>query len=94
MNFKQPNYHEEIRDELFFCIADKSLKKIDSFIELFETSSSSLANVIDRAPLGNAHKLVRVFQLWRESLMIGSRSDLRIQLDQFSVFAGRNPLVS
>ena len=91
---EQSNYHEEIRDEFFFRIADKSFKKIDSFIELFETSSSSLANVIDRAPSGNAHKLVRVFQLWRESLMIGSRSDLRIQLDQFSVFAGRNPLVS
>ena len=91
---ERPNYHEEIRDEFLYRIADKVLKKMNFFIELFETSPSRLDNEVDMAPSGETHKFVRVFQIWRDAQEEGSRSDLRKMLDQFSVFAGRNPLVS
>ena len=88
---EQPNYHEEIKDEYLYRIADKTVMKTNNFIELFEVSLSRLDNLVDMAPKGDTHKFVRVFQLWRESQEVGSRSDLRNRLDQFSVFAGRSP---
>ena len=91
---ERPNYHEKIGDEFLYRIADKVLKKMNFFIELFETSPSRLDNEVDMAPSGETHKFVRVFQIWRDAQEEGSRSDLRKMLDQFSVFAGRNPLVS
>ena len=93
-NKEQPNYHEEIRDEFLYRIADKSMEKTKSFMKLFKTSPSRLDNLLDMAPPGETHKFVRVFQIWRDAQEEGSRSDLRKMLDQFSVFAGRNPLVS
>ena len=88
---EQPNYHEKIDDKFFHRIANKSFKKINSFIELLKPLPSRLN---EKKFQGDALKLVHVFQLWRQSLVVGSRSDLRNCLDQFSVFAGRNPLVS
>ena len=88
---EQPNYHEKIDDKFLYCIANKSFKKINSFIELLKPLPSRLD---EKKFQGDALKLVHVFQLWRQSLVVGSRSDLCNCLDQFSVFAGRNPLVS
>ena len=88
---EQPNYHEKIDDKFLYCIANKSFKKINSFIELLKPLPSRLD---EKKFQGDALKLVHVFELWRQSLVVGSRSDLRNCLDQFSVFAGRNPLVS
>ena len=88
---EQPNYHEKFDDKFLYCIANKSFKKINSFIELLKPLPSRLN---EKKFQGDALKLVHVFELWRQSRVVGSRSDLRNCLDQFSVFAGRNPLVS
>ena len=45
---------------------------------------------MDRAPSGDVHKLVRVFQLWKEEMGAdATQYNLRKQLDQYSDFAGR-----
>ena len=68
-------------------------KNTDYIIELFKTCPIRFANLMDRTPPGDVHRLVRVFQLWREEMVAEAiRYNLRKQLDQFSVFAARNPL--
>jgi GTPase SAR1 family protein len=82
-----------IEDVFLFEIAKCMHKNTDYIIELFKTCPIRLANLMDRAPPGDVHRLVRVFQLWREEMGAeATRYNLRKQLDQFSVFAGRNPL--
>ena len=82
-----------IEDGFLYNIARCMHKNIDYIIELFKTCPIRLANLMDHAPPGDVHKLVRVFQLWKEEMGAeGTRYNLRKQLDQFSVFAGRNPL--
>ena len=64
------------------------------FIELFKTCPIRLAILMDHVPPGDVHRLVRVFQLGREEMGAEAHNsyNLHKQLDQFSVFAGRNPL--
>ena len=82
-----------VEDGFLFEIAKCMHKNTDYVIEVFKTCPIRLANLMDRAPPGDVHKLVRVFQLWREEMGAkATRYNLRKQLDQFSVFAGRNPL--
>ena len=82
-----------VEDGFLFEIAKCMHKNTDYLIELFKTCPLRLANLMDRAPPGDVHKLVRVFQLWRDGRgEEATRCNLRKQLDQFSVFAGRNPL--
>ena len=82
-----------VEDGFLFEIAKCMHKNTDYIIELFKTCPIRLANLMDRAPPGDVHRLVRVFQLWREEMGAeATRYNLRKQLDQFSVFAGRNPL--
>ena len=82
-----------VEDGFLFEIAKCMHKSTDYIIELFKTCPIRLANLMDRAPPGDVHRLVRVFQLWREEMGAeATRYNLRKQLDQFSVFAGRNPL--
>ena len=82
-----------VEDGFLFEIAKCMHKNTDYIIELFKTCPIRLANLMDRAPPGDVHRLVRVFQLWREEMGAeATRYNLCKQLDQFSVFAGRNPL--
>ena len=82
-----------VEDGFLFEIAKCMHKNIKYIIELFKTCPIRLANLMDRAPPGDVHRLVRVFQLWREEMGAeATRYNLCKQLDQFSIFAGRNPL--
>ena len=90
--FKEDD-HVTVEDGFLFEIAECIHKNINYIIELFKPSQTRLANLMDRAPPGDVHKLVRVFQLWREEMGAeGTRYNLRKKLDQFSIFVGRNPL--
>ena len=88
--------HMIFEDEFFYDIAKQIVlhKNTDYIIELFKPCPIRLANLMDCAPPpGDVHKLVRVLQLWREEMGAeGTRYNLRKKLDQFSIFAGRNPL--
>ena len=81
------------KDDFLYDVAKDMHKNIEYVIELFKPCPIRLANLMDRAPPGNVHKLVRVFQLWREENDDnGTMYNLRQKFDQFSIFAGRNPL--
>ena len=92
--FKEDD-HAPVEDRYLFDIAKQIVlhENTDYMIRIFRPCPIRLANLMDRAPPGDVHKLVRVFQLWREAMGVeATRYNLRKQLDQFSIFAGRNPL--
>ena len=92
-NEDNQQYHSEVDDEFLYCIADHIHGKTDSFVALFQQSATRLDNIVDQAPRGETHRLVRMFQLWREEMGAeGTYSNLRKKLDQFSIFAGRSPI--
>ena len=81
------------KDDFLYDVAKDMHKNTEYVIELFKPCPIRLANLMDRAPPGDVHKLVRVFQLWREENNDnGTIYNLRQKFDQFSIFAGRNPL--
>ena len=85
---------ETVEDGIFFDIAKQIVlyENTDYIIKLFKPCPIRLANLMDHAPPGDVHKLVRVFQLWREEMGAeATQNNLRKKLDQFSIFAGRNP---
>ena len=85
--------HTSADDKFLYDIAECVHKSTDYSIEIFKPRPIRLANLMDRAPPGDVHKVVRVFQLWREEMGAeGTRCNLRKKFDQFSVFAGRNPI--
>ena len=91
---QNPNYDEVITDTFFYRMADCIHTKMDNFVNMLKPPAGMLQNMLDQAPPGSTHAIVRVFQLWRLRNNKGSYQSLRRELDQFSVFAGRNPLVS
>ena len=80
-------------DKYLYDIAECIHDNADYIVQLFKPRPLRLANLMDRAPPGDVHKVVRVFQLWREEKADeGTIHSLRKTLDRFSIFAGRNPL--
>ena len=88
--FDEQKSAKEVLDELFFRLADRTHQR-DELHAVFELPLSRLAN--ERIPQGDIHRLARDFQRWRdEKGKEGTKENFRKRLDQFSVFAGRNPL--
>ena len=79
---------KENTDKLLTDIAAKrSQKSTDEFCIIFEREIDVCASH------EGARGLLQVFQLWRDRMgKEGTRKNFRKKLDQFSVFAGRNPL--
>ena len=77
-----------ITDKLLTDIAAKrSCKNIGELCVIFEREIDAYASH------EGARGLLQVFQLWRDRMgKEGTRKNFRKKLDQFSVFAGRNPL--
>ena len=78
----------EITDKLLTDIATKRLRKsIDEYWIIFEHEIDACTSC------EGARGLLQVFQLWRDRMgKEGTRKNFRKKLDQFSIFAGRNPL--
>ena len=92
--FKEDD-HANIEDGFFYNIAKHIVlhENTDYIVKLFKPCPIRLVNLLDHAPPGDVHKLVRVFQLWRDEMGAeATRYNLCKLLDQFSIFAGRNPL--
>ena len=87
---EKPHCDKEVTDEFLYRIADQVHKKKEMFVELFKPPATMLHERIREAPLGPTHEIARVFQLWRDR-SDGTYQCLRKELDQFSVFGGRNP---
>ena len=88
---EKPHCDKQVTDEFLYRIADQVHKKKEMFIELFKSPATMLHERIREAPPGPTHEIARVFQLWRDR-SDGTYQCLRKELDQFSVFGGRNPL--
>ena len=91
--FSEQNASKDVTDKFLYQIADKVHQKKELFTELFNPNPTLLQERVSRAPPGPTHELVRVFQTWRDCSE-GTYQCLREELDKYSVFCGRNPLVS
>ena len=88
---EKPHCDKEVADEFLYRIADQVHEKKEKFVKLFKPPATMLHERIQEAPPGLTHEIARVFQLWRDRSE-GTYQCLRKELDQFSVFGGRNPL--
>ena len=84
----------ELSDESLRCIADRAYFKTDTFVKILDISPSALDIALNSigAPTGVTSKLLCALQLWRNKEH--TYSSLCRRLSEYSVFAGRNPLVS
>ena len=78
---------QEITDELFIDIAaERSQEDVDEYCTVLELK-------VKRTSHKSICGLLQVFQLWRDKMgKEGTQRNFKKKLDQFSVFAGRNPL--
>ena len=83
----------KITDSLLRHITDHIQNK-RTFIDLFKSTAQHFHGFSSHSfPCSDeAHELVRVFQLWRDRGE-GTYECLTQELDKFSIFAGKNPLV-
>ena len=88
---EKPHCDKEVTDEFLYCISDEVHEKKEKFVKLFKPPATMLIERIQQAPPGSTHEVARVFQLWRDRSE-GTYQCLRKELDQFSIFCGRNPL--
>ena len=91
----QQLFNEEtkvVSDKFLYAIAELIDYKKGLFIYMLKPSRAQLADKIRQALGGDIEEFVCVLQCWRGDS--GTYQSLRETLDQFSVFAGRNPLVS
>ena len=91
-NEEKPHCDKEVTDEFLYRIADQVHEKKDKFVKLFKSPATMLHKRIQEASHGPTDELAQVFQLWRDHSK-GTYLCLRRELDNFSIFAGRNPLV-
>ena len=84
---------ETISDEFLHHFANRVRKNDSKFVDLFEHLIAEIYDHNDQEPPPLPSDLVSVMQVWRDHSE-GTYQCLRRELDQFSVFAGRNPLVS
>ena len=78
---------QEITDELLYNVSKRTYKNIDKYRTVLEL------DVDKHASHEGVHGLLQVFQLWRDKMgKEGTQRNFMKKLDQFSVFAGRNPL--
>ena len=81
-----------VSDRFLYEVAEHIYDKKDLFIDMLKPSPAQLADKVSQAPPGAIGEFVCVLQCWRGDS--GTYQSLRETLDQYSVFAGRNPLVS
>lgn len=89
--FDKSNYQEVVQLDFLLSIADKIPHgKMHEFIALLKTPRSILVSVEKQFDIADSHKLVK---LLKEAIGAeGTYGDLQHLLNQYSVFAGRNPL--
>ena len=81
-------------DESMHQIAKCFHSKLDYFIKMFSTLKLPVSSAMEQAPSSSTHTIFQLLQLWHLRSRKGSYQCLHTELDRFSVFAGRNPLVS
>ena len=79
----------DVKDAFLAQLVYQAHSNTDKYMRLLDIKPYSLDTVFDTAPPNETHKLLHVFQLWRNRE--GSYANLRSALSTGSVFAGRNP---
>ena len=79
--------HTKLMDRMAKCFHNK-WDDVFSMLKLLDST------LMEEAPPSSVQDIIRLLQLWRLHSRKGSYQCLRREPDQFSVFAGRNPLVS
>ena len=91
-NFFDDNLcHTMIDDSFVTHLADKVFSNVDKFVTILEPSAVELSHC---NPQDDVQKMLCVLRLWK--VKMGEKStyyNLRSELEKFSIFAGRNPLV-
>ena len=83
-------HYSPISNEFIQCFSEYMHSRVHDIIAVFKPSQKQLD--MFRA-LSDFTKIVKVLHLWKEKKGVnGTYCDLHKTLDQFSVFAGRNPL--
>ena len=78
---------QEITDELLHNFAKRTYKNIEEYVTVLELE------VDERISHEGVCGLLQVFQLWRDKMgKEGTQRNFKKKLDQFSIFAGRNPI--
>ena len=97
--FEDDNCNKEVSDDFIHSMADsiahyaKLTQKIKWLMKVFQLPLSQLQEQTSLVPEGPTRELIGLFQTWRQCTA-GTYQCLRETLDKFSVFCGRNPLVS
>ena len=100
---------EMLSFEPYYCLGEKNIREVfsdqnlepvsDTFIRSLARCDSEKAKQFEKLlvasglAVGSSPSMGQVLRQWRDNSQ-GTRKCLRETLDQFSVFAGRNPLVS
>ena len=96
VNILQQLFSDEtkvVSDKFLYTVAEHIHYKKDFFRDMLKPSHAQLEEKINKeAPDGQCKQFMCMLQCWRGDS--GTYQSLRVTLDQFSVFAGRNPLVS
>ena len=84
-------HHQAISDHMVNHIVEYAHVNVDDYNTIFKPSQLKLATCATIP--GDVHKLAQILRLWKEEMgPDGTCCRLHRQLDQYSVFAGRNPL--
>ena len=93
--FSEENSNREVFLEE---VSATSCTKVDQLRCVLSINSAKLRAALARAPPFQRdqpeYRCKQVFQMWKESAQIPTYGSLRSALDEYSVFCGRNPLVS
>ena len=89
--FDEEKISHDVNDELMHGMAKCFCNKKDLFFSILKLPDSI---VMGEAPHSSAQAIVRLLQLWHLCSRKGSYQCLHRELDRYSVFAGRYPLVS
>ena len=93
-NKDSPMYSDRVSDVFISEIAERIPKKKEIIKALFKPKATELAKRMSKAAYVSAeYEITQILYIWRDSCE-GTYQCLREKLDQFSVFAGRNPVVS
>ena len=89
-----PNYKKKVSNLFIYKIAEHIPNRKEMIKELFKPNATQLAERMSNAAFVNdEHEIIRILDIWKDT-NDRTYQCLREMLDQFSVFGGRNPLVS
>ena len=97
--FNDDNCNKEISDDFIYRITDsivyqaQEIRKKKWLMNMLKVPLIQLQEHTSRVPEGPTRELIGLFQTWRQCTA-GIYQCLRETFDKFSVFCGRNPLVS